>query len=123
MIHRRSSREMDAVGGVLESVLTGLEMGARTREYLALIMWPDIVGEQVARITAVQSVRNGVLHVDVETAAWAQELQFYKPDMMAKINRYIGSDAVKDVHFRVRSTLRRPLSRTGKPSTPRKTKG
>ncbi|HET6382676.1 MAG TPA: DUF721 domain-containing protein [Armatimonadota bacterium] len=99
-------RSFETLGYVLESVLTGLEMGSRTREYLALILWADIVGEQVARITAVRSVRNGVLQVDVESSAWAQELQFYKPDMIGKINKYVGANAISDIHFRVGSIVK-----------------
>src|SRR6185437_9807475 len=113
-------RSFSSVGDVIENVLTGLEMGSRTREYLALILWPDIVGEQVARITAVESVRNGVLHVDVDSAVWAQELQYYKPDMLTKVNNYVGGGAIHDILFHVRTRPRKGAARGRSPARPKR---
>ena len=81
------------------------------------------MGEQVARITSVRSVRGGVLYVDVESPVWAQEMQYYKPDLLAKINKHIGSDAIRDIHFSVRAIKRtikqKPVARrAGRNQTP-----
>jgi predicted nucleic acid-binding Zn ribbon protein len=113
-------RDFNALGNVLEKVLTGLELGSRTREFLALIMWPEIVGESIARITSVQAVRNGVLQVDVESPVWAQELQFYKPDMISRINAQVGPGAIQDIHFRVRALKRKPVAAVQAPGRPRR---
>ena len=101
--------------------MTGLEMGARTKEYLALILWSEIVGEQVARITAVQSVRDGVLYVDVESSVWAQELHFYVPDLISRLNSHVGPNVIRDIHFRIKATLKRDKS-SGRPASPRPSK-
>jgi predicted nucleic acid-binding Zn ribbon protein len=112
-------RAFDTLGYVLESVLTGLEMTARTREHLALILWPDIVGEKIAGMTAVQSVRSGVLYVDVEASAWAQELQMYRADLTSRVNAYLGAGSIRDIQFRTRTALkpRAPVGRSSRTST------
>ena len=49
--------------------------------------WADLVGPQIAKVTAAESVTpEGVLRVRVATAAWASELQLMTPQIMARIN-------------------------------------
>jgi predicted nucleic acid-binding Zn ribbon protein len=49
--------------------------------------WAELVGPQIAAVTAPESVTpDGVLRVRVATAAWANELSLMTPRILAKIN-------------------------------------
>jgi predicted nucleic acid-binding Zn ribbon protein len=49
--------------------------------------WPNLVGPQIARVTAAESVTpDGVLRVRVATAAWANELSLMTPQILARLN-------------------------------------
>ena len=49
--------------------------------------WPELVGPQIAAVTAPESVTpDGVLRVRVATAAWANELSLMTPRILARIN-------------------------------------
>ena len=49
--------------------------------------WPELVGPQIAAVTAPESVTpDGVLRVRVATAAWANELSLMTPRILARVN-------------------------------------
>ncbi len=51
-------------------------------------IWPELVGPQIAAVTAPESVTpDGVLRVRVATAAWANELSLMTPRILARINQ------------------------------------
>jgi predicted nucleic acid-binding Zn ribbon protein len=49
--------------------------------------WANLVGPQIAAVTAPESVtRDGVLRVRVATAPWANELSLMTPKILARLN-------------------------------------
>ncbi len=49
--------------------------------------WPTLVGPQIAKVTAADSITpDGVLRVRVATAAWAAELSLMTPQILARLN-------------------------------------
>jgi len=49
--------------------------------------WATLVGPQIAKVTAADSVTpNGVLRVRVASAAWAAELSLMTPQILARLN-------------------------------------
>ena len=49
--------------------------------------WAELVGPQIAKVTAAESVTpEGVLRVRVATAAWASELSLMTPQILARLN-------------------------------------
>jgi predicted nucleic acid-binding Zn ribbon protein len=49
--------------------------------------WAELVGPQIAAVTAPQSVtQDGVLRVHVATAPWATELGLMTPSILARLN-------------------------------------
>ncbi|MCL6520662.1 MAG: DUF721 domain-containing protein [Armatimonadetes bacterium] len=89
----------DLVGSSLSAL--GLEQ--KIREQTAIILWNDLVGEQVAGAAQPEFVRNGILFVVVKNAVWANELGFYKRDIISRINKRLKKSAIRDIVFRVGS--------------------
>ncbi|HHY46241.1 MAG TPA: DUF721 domain-containing protein [Firmicutes bacterium] len=85
---------------ILQNRLRKLGISRRVREGLALVWWEEIVGPEVARVTMPLSVREGVLWVAAESAAWANELSLMVPTIMRKISARIGRGLIKEIRFR-----------------------
>jgi predicted nucleic acid-binding Zn ribbon protein len=69
-------------------------------------MWPEIVGETIARRTQVSSLRFHSAVIKVSGAMWIQELNLMKPQILARVHEKIGEDIVRDLRF-VQSRLSR----------------
>jgi predicted nucleic acid-binding Zn ribbon protein len=61
--------------------------------------WADLVGPQIAAVTAPESVTpDGMLRVRVATAAWANELSLMSPKILARLNAG-RSGRVKEIRW------------------------
>jgi predicted nucleic acid-binding Zn ribbon protein len=61
--------------------------------------WAELVGPQIAAVTAPESVTpDGVLRVRVSTAAWANELSLMSPKILARLNAG-RSGRVKEIRW------------------------
>ena len=65
----------------------------------AVSMWPDVVGKNISKISKATSVDKGILFVKVESATWKQELYMQKNEIINKINKKIGSKAIKEIRL------------------------
>jgi predicted nucleic acid-binding Zn ribbon protein len=57
-------------------------------------VWPQAVGELIAREATPTSERGGVLTVTCVSSVWAQELDLMSADVVAKLNRAVGAEIV-----------------------------
>ena len=83
----------------LAEILNSLGPGAvRNCGYLTL--WREIVDENVNKQTAAVKISHQVLYVSTSAPVWAQELSFYKKDLINKFNGKAGQEVIKDIRFR-----------------------
>ncbi len=73
-------------------------------------LWPEVVGETIARRTEVKSLKFHVAEVKVSGAMWLQELNLMRPQILARLRDAMGDDAVREVRF-----VKGALSRRGRP--------
>jgi predicted nucleic acid-binding Zn ribbon protein len=100
-----------AVGTLVSERLARLGFETKVREYMAPSVWAEMVGPQVAASTEVEKVKDGVLYVRTRSAMWAQELTFYKDDILLRLNRRIGARAtpiITDIRFLNRGLRPKP---------------
>jgi hypothetical protein len=64
-------------------------------------VWLGVVGEQVAKHTAVRGVDRGRLLVDVDSSVWATQLQIMSDQLREGVNAEIGRRLVRTIVFRV----------------------
>jgi predicted nucleic acid-binding Zn ribbon protein len=83
----------------LEQMLERLGIGDRVRDYEAVAVWSEVVGERIAEVSRAVRIRRGVLVVEVGSGPWRQELSMRKADILAKLNTRLGSATVKDIQF------------------------
>ncbi len=89
-----------ALGSVLDTLLRQLGIEAKVEQYGVFELWNELVGEQIARISNVEKIENGVLFVRVTAAPWRTELVFRKDEILEKIHTAMHSEAIKDIRFR-----------------------
>jgi hypothetical protein len=100
-------RGQAAIGDILQQTLRRLGLERRLREQFAIAAWSEAVGPTVAAHSWAETVRDGVLLVATDTAAWAQELSLrWKERALERITVGVGPGIIRDIHFR--SAGRRP---------------
>ena len=88
------------IGSGISAVLRQLGLGAKLRQYEVLEAWPRVVGENIARISTAESIRDGKLFVSVVHSVWRNELIFLKKEIIEKLNKEMNQEIVKDIIFR-----------------------
>lgn len=61
--------------------------------------WKNIVSKEIANNTRPLFFDRGALMIEVSSAAWANELQFFTELIQTKVNDYIGKYWVKKIKF------------------------
>lgn len=93
-------RRVASLGEALQKLLRNLEIEPQVKQHLAAANWPKIVGEAVAKVSAVERVEKGVLFVKVESSAWRNELTFMRREFIKKINDFLGEELIRDIRFK-----------------------
>ena len=65
----------------------------------AVFVWGEVVGKNISEVTKATGVDKGTLVVKTESATWRQELHMQKKEIINKINKKIGSIAIKEIRF------------------------
>jgi predicted nucleic acid-binding Zn ribbon protein len=102
-------RRPASLADALASYLRRSGFAKRIQQAEVVDAWAELVGPQIAAVTAPESVtQDGVLRVRVATAAWANELSLMTPRILARLNdRRQGR--VKEIRW-VPGPLERPRS-------------
>jgi predicted nucleic acid-binding Zn ribbon protein len=83
----------------LSSYLKQAGLTKRVQQAGIVEAWPELVGPQIAAVTAPESVTpDGMLRVRVATAAWANELSLMSPKILARLNAG-RSGRVKEIRW------------------------
>lgn len=101
---RRGSRKgFDSLGAVLEEAIRGLGLGDMIAKGTALHLWPEVVGETVARVTYAETVQGTTLIVNVADSAWLNELRYMEESMVEGLNEAVGKPVIEGVFFKLGS--------------------
>ena len=100
----------DAMGGVLAAI--DLDLAAPSGAIGD--NWTAIVGPEIAEHCQPVGVKAGVLHADVDSSVWCQQLQLRSPEILAALKEFLGSAAPTDLRLRVGYS--RPLPQGAGPS-------
>lgn len=76
----------------------GMRRAVRRAE--AVLLWPRIVGPELARFTRARSLKGGVLFVDVPDSETAMHLSMQRHRFVEAYGRRFGSREVREIRFR-----------------------
>lgn len=91
---------MSPLGAVLDALLRSLGIEQQVEQYKIFDAWNEVVGEQVAKVSKPERIRNGTLIVSVTNAPWRAELTFRKKEILEKIRATLNSNSITDIIFR-----------------------
>jgi predicted nucleic acid-binding Zn ribbon protein len=89
------------IRSILEETIKGLEIELPLKTHSIFGAWRNIVGEAVALQTRPRAIRNRILFIDVSHSTWMQQLQFFKPTLLEKINAFLGESLIDDIRFKL----------------------
>lgn len=78
---------------------------------LLAVIWPEVVGDEVAANAQPVQLKQGRLVVSASSSAWAQTLQLMGDAIAARINEHLGDGVVERVVFRHAGWEERPAGR------------
>jgi predicted nucleic acid-binding Zn ribbon protein len=76
-------------------------------------IWPAAVGAAIARHTGKLKVVRETLVVEVEDAIWQKQLHCLRSQIVDRVQKCMGSPAIKFVEFRIGVRRREPQKETG----------
>jgi hypothetical protein len=83
---------------------------------LLAVVWPEVVGAEVAANARPVQLRKGRLVVSASSSEWAHTLQYMGEDMKARLNERLGSGAIEQIAFRHAGWEERPRCERGERS-------
>lgn len=86
-------------GSVIQNLLDQLGVRDQVEESKVVLIWPEVVGQTIARVTEAQAIEHGVLTVKVSNATWRHELTYLKREITTNLNRALGKSLVSDIKF------------------------
>ena len=89
------------LSAVVEHFIRNRGLEGKQREHNLKNGWDEIVGEPISSHTRPDTIRFGTLHVLVDNSAWLQQLTFLKPELIRKVERYLGEGVIKDIVLRL----------------------
>ena len=77
---------------------TGLSRKLGKKEIF--VLWPEVVGPDIAAHTRIAAFRKGILSVAVDSSAHFYELNaFLKEEIREKLNQYVSKQFVSKINF------------------------
>ncbi len=84
---------------VIKDILVPLGQGGRLVEADIMSGWTTIVGSQLAGKCFPYYLKDGVLTVGVSSSPWLNQLQFYRDEIVRKVNVHLGKAVVASVRL------------------------
>ncbi len=79
--------------------LESIGIKERVEEHFAFVYWDSVVGKEIARQTEPTKITRGILFVKVKDSVWRNELQYFKNEIIEKLNKRIGKKVIEDIKF------------------------
>jgi hypothetical protein len=95
------AKKLDKLSSTLGRMLKVHGLQGHLSEYRIFGQWEQTVGAVIARHAQPQSVRGKKLFLSVDSPAWMQQLSLLKPEIIEKVNRNLGRDAIKEIALKL----------------------
>ena len=93
-------KKPEPVADILANFLAESGLAPRVEQAAVIPEWPELVGEQIAAVTAPRSVTaDGTLFVAVTTNAWMTELSLLEPELLRSLNGKTGRPAIRRIRW------------------------
>ena len=87
------------LGDLLMQYLRSEGLETPLLEYRIINAWGTVMGESISRYTSDIYIRNSILWVKIKSPALKQNLLMMHGDITRRLNAYVQSQVITDVHF------------------------
>lgn len=94
-----------SISDLLDDLIKQKNWSKKIKQHDVFLLWPKIVGDDIARWTSPHVIRGTVLWVRVTDSVWMQQLHLQKPLILEKINSQLQGVLLSDLRFQVDSSL------------------
>lgn len=96
---RSGNKNIHRIDEALNALWDKLGLSEQAELFETLGQWEEIAGEKIAAKTKPLYVKNRILYVKSDGAAWMHEFQYSKGDIIRKLNERLGRPLIKDIRF------------------------
>jgi len=96
---KRRHRRPEPIAVALQPIIEKLDAEGHFGLVRLAQVWPEMVGEAIARRTEVGGLKFHTATIRVSTAMWIQELNLLKGEILARLQARLGADVVRDLRF------------------------
>ncbi|ADY26135.1 protein of unknown function DUF721 [Deinococcus proteolyticus MRP] len=89
----RREGDLRTVGELMNATLGKNRLGFGVQRAQALLVWPQAVGPEVARLTRARSFQFGTLHIEARDSAAAHHLSMQRHHFMRRLNELLAQQA------------------------------
>ena len=87
------------LGDLLMQFLRAEGLETPLLEHRIINAWTDVMGDTISRYTSELYIKNSILWVKLKSPALKQNLLMMHGDITRKLNAYVQSQVITDVHF------------------------
>jgi hypothetical protein len=95
------SRKIESIDDVTQRIIKRADPSGRRHGARVVSAWNAAAGPEIAKHTHGAALRDGILIVYVDSAAWANELVLMTDRFLAAIRSETGQDLVRSIRFTV----------------------
>lgn len=101
MSGEKRNKKLDPVANVLQRLFENSKspLSEGFQRYRLEQQWSDVVGAQMGQFTRPVDYNKGLLTIAVTNATLMTELQFFRQDILSKVNTHIGHLWAKKIRF------------------------
>ncbi len=95
--NNRAGRRLVGVSQVLAGVMAEAGLSHLIFEEKLRGKWTVLLGARASSIAELETCKDGILRVKVESATWRHELSYQREAIKKRANEILGVDFIKDV--------------------------
>lgn len=88
------STEYKSIQQILQSIIKNQKLDEVIERNDLIEKFKDIVGEQIAQQVQIKSFERGILTIEIESAAWKNEIFLLREKIVEKLNQFFGKQVV-----------------------------
>ena len=98
----KRNKKLDSVANVLQGLFENSKspLSEGFQRYRLEQQWEQVVGQTLAKVSRPVDFHEGLLTIAVTNPTLMTELQFFRQEIIQKVNTHIGKVWVRKVHFK-----------------------
>ncbi|MBA3018474.1 MAG: DUF721 domain-containing protein [Proteobacteria bacterium] len=101
--NKNDLKEFEHISSIINKILKTYRHDTGEDLENACSIWNSTVGKSVAENAQPFALKGKILLVNVTSSSWIQQLQFFKNDILTKINISAGKELIEEIKFKIGS--------------------